>query len=62
MAHMFEQVYKVVENIFKQRITNIASIVQSKELNKNEAKRQSLTSPTSPIKKLFYSTDFKKCQ
>jgi hypothetical protein len=30
MAHMFEQVYKVIENIFTQRISNLTSIVQSK--------------------------------
>jgi len=30
MAHMFEQIYKVVENIFKQRISNITYLANSK--------------------------------
>lgn len=32
MAHMFEQIYKVIENMFKQKITNLTSLAHSKEL------------------------------
>jgi hypothetical protein len=59
---MFEQVYNVIEGIFKRKITNLTSLAQNKEQSKQEQKRHTINSNDVPMKKLFYSTDFRKQQ